>query len=196
MDCLSAMDAFLTALPSDGPATASEAGCLAPGWASPCFMTFLNSLGGATFSEGVYCLIKPQEVGRRSAMLAEIFPEHADTACFGSDWLGRHYVISQSYRVSSEPGVLFLDPARGKVIQVPATFRRFHANMLAEQWRGLLDETLYARVRKRSGPATYATCYGYKLPPRLGGDESTDNLELWDAEVYLACIGHALAQAS
>lgn len=98
--------------------------------------------------------------------------------------------------LEAEGGAIhFLDTVAGQLKPVAATRRDFE--MKADH-RENLDEWFIAdlvlSLRERGMKLKEGECYGYKLPPAVGGNLDAENIEPTDLMVHQAILGQILEQ--
>jgi hypothetical protein len=149
--------------------------------------------GSATFALGLYRLHRADEIVAWDAIVLAAFPEFIGrvTCAFGYDWLGRHFALDRGRMEGLEPMVVMLEPGTGEVLDMPATFRTFHDEVLVDQGDAALAKSFFDAWRAANpGVALdHAACVGYRVPLFLGGVDDLENLEVTDLEVYWSLSG-------
>ena len=91
---------------------------------------------------------------------------------------------------SETGGVYFLDLVSGEFNRVAATVNEFETLLRnpekVEEW---LMPDLVMSLREQGMTLEDRECYGYKIPPVLGGEISVENVEPSDLAVYFSILG-------
>lgn len=148
---------------------------------------------GCSFENGLYRLHDSQSGPQALTWIIDAFPEFASRACpFGYDWLGRQFAVDTARQQAGQALVLLLEPGTGEALEIPVTFASFHEHELVEYQdaalaRGFFDT--WALEHGSSLPLDRTTCVGYRVPLFLGGEDTVDNLEVIDLDVYWTLCG-------
>lgn len=155
---------------------------------------FLQNYAGATFNDGLYRIHKAEEIDKWNAIVRKTFPELSEfIVCFGYDWLGRHFALDLRRNEGGEPLIIMLDPGTGEVSEIPATFSMFHEEELIVYQNAALAVDFFNNWQEgNKEDLIHSHCVGYKVPPFLGGNDSLENLEVSDMEVYWDICGQLL----
>ncbi|WP_444994272.1 T6SS immunity protein Tdi1 domain-containing protein [Aliikangiella sp. IMCC44359] len=142
---------------------------------------FLTEYPGASFGDGLYRIIPFDEVYKWNKLVVGIFSQFSGNIdCFAIDWLGR--VFAWDY---NKKKVLSLDPGFGEAMVIPCTFVDLHDIEFVEYSDESLSSGFYDEcIARQDVRVTTSKCFGYKISPFLGGEDSVDNIELVDLEVY------------
>jgi len=92
--------------------------------------------------------------------------------------------------------VLFLDLLEGTAGVVVTKRDELDALLKTKQGRELLSADMVELLWGRGVQPGDAECYGYKLPPVLGGSVGSDNVRLWSRALYVALQGQLHRQVS
>lgn len=173
---------------SDGNAPHS----LVAGWSD-----LVDHLGGGSFNQGLYRVIRASDAGAWNARVAVAFPDFASRiTCFGFDWLGRVFAVDPKRVEDGQPGVVMFEPGTGEALEVPCNIASFHDEELIEYSDAALASDFHQRWLKSGGGAPqYDQCVGYKKPLFLGGADEVSNLELSDIDVYWHVMGQLITKA-
>lgn len=115
---------------------------------------------------------------------------------FGYDWLGRLFAFDRRRIEAGEPLVAILEPGTGQVLEVPEHFAGFIGTELVEYPDAALASGFYGEWRAKGGtPPKPSECVGYVKPLFLGGEDSVENLEIIDLDVYVSTCGQLEAQS-
>ena len=168
---------------------------VAPGQAT--VGAWLEAAGGRTFADGLYRVHSRTSASASDALVADAFPELSGRlACFGHDWLGRQFATDTARGTSDDPAVMLLEPGTGEALEVPVPFSRFHDEELVDFTEEALALSFFQEWLRSGGVApTPSQCVGYERPLFLGGEDTVDNLELVDLDVYWTIAGQLLSQA-
>ncbi|YCM45159.1 T6SS immunity protein Tdi1 domain-containing protein [Verrucomicrobiaceae bacterium 227] len=150
----------------------------------------LSSSGGATFANGLYRLHGSGDIAGWTKNVEAAFPEYQGAvACFGYDWLGRHFALDARTNEGQWP-ILLIEPGAGEAMQIPASFADFHNVELVEYASDALSEPFFQEwINSGGGRPRPAECIAYKTPLFLGGSDTIENLEVSDMEVYWHLCG-------
>lgn len=87
------------------------------------------------------------------------------------------------------------EPHTAEALQIPPNIKTFHDVELMEDDGAALVSDGYAMWRESGGAEpTYAQCMGYKKPLFLSGEDTMENLELSDLDVYWHIMGQFIAK--
>jgi len=154
---------------------------------------FMAEYAGATFKHGAYRVHDADSASHAIDLISDAFPEFAETSLpFGYDWLGRQFVMDLSRVVGGEPQVLLLEPGTGDALEIPSSFLELHDHELVDYSDAALASSFFeswASIHRDSLPLARQQCVAYRVPLFLGGDDTLDNLELSDLEVYWTLCG-------
>lgn len=162
------------------------------------FSGLMSTYGGSTFNDGLYRLHAAQDILKWTQLVEESFTHYKDRIiCFGYDWLGRHFALDKNRVEKDQMLILLLEPGTGEVMQIPANFSTFHNQELVEYQNEALASDFYnAWINTGGEIPSHTQCIGYKVPLFLNGNDTTDNLELSDMEVYWSICGQTLNQSN
>jgi len=153
--------------------------------------TLLNELGGQSMNQGLYRVIKPDQVAAATLAMEAVFPEYRGRIVpFGFDWLGRHFACDFKRVESGHPLVLMLEVGVGEAMEIPSTLLDFHNVELVDYIDDVLATSFWRNWRTLN-PAelTFNDCVGYKVPLFLGGVDVVENLERIDLNLYVELCG-------
>ncbi|RVD58572.1 DUF1851 domain-containing protein [Mesorhizobium sp. M2D.F.Ca.ET.185.01.1.1] len=173
-----------------------------PGMASPAtgiasLNELLRDFGGSSFKQGLYRIIRGQDIPVWNARINLGFPEtNGRVACFGYDWQGSAFAIDNQRLEQGQPGVVLFEPGTAKALEIPANIETFHEALVIENPDAALAANIYAEDWLPSGGAqpAYDQCVGYKKPLFLGGEDDISNMEITDLEVYWHIMGQVIAK--
>ncbi len=146
--------------------------------------------------DGAYRLHRSEDIARFNASAAEVFPHKAHQfQCFGADWMGRQFALDQGRMIDGAPQVAILDPATEEIFEIPCGYRAFHEAEMINYPNEPVEHDKFKQWLSAGGTApSYGECVGFKVPLFLGGQDSFDNLEVSDLEVYWSISGQLLSQ--
>jgi len=143
---------------------------------------------GAEFGNGIYRLHSSSEIKYWTEIVGNTFPQYASRVfCFGCDWMGRQFALDGARSNNGEPLVLMFEPGMNQVLEIPANFFQFHNVELVEfHDAALASDFFQAWIASDRQPPRKHQCVGYIKPIYLGGEDTLDNLEFIDLDVYWA----------
>lgn len=101
---------------------------------------------------------------------------------FGYDWRGRVFAVNQS---DDDCGnVILLNPGNLKFLYIGCPLLEFLNNEIPAYADACLDSDIYADWLASHAPVGRMECAGYRIPLFLGGEDSLENMEVSDMEVY------------
>lgn len=156
----------------------------------------IAGLGGKTFEEGLYRVLRGDEVIEATQAAWAIFPQHAKTiVVFGYDWQGRQFAADAKRMSDGLPQVLLLDVSYGEVFEVPCDPITFHNTEAVEYPDDTLGRAGFQEW-KASNPTAiqHSECVGYEVSPFLGGEDDMENMEVSDLSVYWHLCGEIRSQ--
>ena len=136
---------------------------------------------GARVGGGLYRLHVPADIPAMTSLATDAFPAvDGRVVCFAADWLGRQYAVDVGREAANgEPLLLLLDPWSAQPLEIDSVFVDFHDDDLVEYADDILALDLFAAWLDAGGSMPGAdACVGYRVPPRVGGPERAENLEL------------------
>jgi type VI secretion system (T6SS) immunity protein Tdi1 len=147
---------------------------------------------GCSLENGLYRIHDAVTGPQAASQIDDAFPRFASRACpFGYDWLGRQFAADSGRREGGEPLVLFLEPGTGEALEIPFTFAAFHEELDALREPALASNFFanWAEANPQCVPLSATQCAGYKIPLFLGGQDTVENLEVIDIDVYWSLSG-------
>jgi hypothetical protein len=159
--------------------------------------TVLDELGGNTFNQGLYRVLRAEQVPDAQRAMEAVFPEYRGRIVpFGFDWLGRHFACDRARLANGQPQVLLLEVGAGAAMQVPANVLDFHNVELVECPDDALAVPFWMEWRSQGQPdLAFTQCVGYKVPLFFGGADVLNNLEVVDTDVYVHICGQLRNEA-
>lgn len=149
---------------------------------------FIMQLGGKSFGNGLFNSFSKDNIRKWTEIVSEAYPEFRNLfKLFGYDWLGRCFGID--LRKDTYGNVLMFEIGTNDILEIPCTFDKFLNEEIPLYAEACLAKTFFDEWMKTFGKAiVYGRCIGYKNPLFLGGEDSVDNLEDNDMEVYWGVI--------
>lgn len=163
----------------------------------PSLNELLDSFGGASFQQGLYRIIRPQDVPIWNARISLAFPEtKGRVTCFGYDWQGSAFAVDSQRLEQGQPGVVLFEPGTAEALEIPNNIETFHDVLVVENPDAALSANIYLEDWLAAGGAQpgYDQCIGYQRPLFLGGEDDISNQELSDLEVYWHIVGQIIAK--
>lgn len=157
------------------------------------YATFAQEYAGASFRGGFYRVHDDQTGPQALSLVADAFPELSERACpFGYDWLGRQFAVDSGRVAAGDPQVLLLEPGTGEALEIPVGFSEFHEVELIEHPDAALASGFFrdwSSANHHELPLLRDQCVGYRVPLFLGGQDTVENLEVSDLDVYWSICG-------
>jgi hypothetical protein len=156
------------------------------------YLELARRFAGCSFENGLYRIHDAVTGPQSASLIGDAFPRFSSRACpFGYDWLGRQFAADSGRREGGEPLVLLLEPGTGEALEIPFTFAAFHEELAALQESALASSFFasWAGANPRCVPLSATQCAGYKIPLFLGGQDTVENLEVIDIDVYWSLSG-------
>ena len=146
----------------------------------------LRVYGGNSFDNGLYRVIRADEVLHWSELIGRAFPAFNERiTCFSMDWLGRVFAVDVARTVEERPGVVMFEPGTGEALEIPCNLESFHESELIEYRDAALAEAFHRQWLAGGGSSPGRDqCIGYKKLLFLGGEDKISNLEVSDLDVY------------
>lgn len=145
---------------------------------------FFKKYNGATIENGLFRFPKSSELSKFQLMIGDYFEEfkNANIFPFGYDWMGRVFSIGKS---ENETITYMFDPATGEHFELEQDLFGFLNEDLTDYRGELLDETRFLELIERDKTNLKLNeCFGYDQYLFLGGEDSINNIEKCDIEVY------------
>lgn len=158
------------------------------------FIEFLRNFQGETFGNGLYRIHKLEDIKKWNQEILQAFPEFKGRiSCFAFDWLGRQFSLDNSRIENGQPLIIMFEPGTSEALEIPCNFINFHEIEIPNYHDACLaseffeDWSLNPPERLK-----HNECAGYKVPLFLGGEDSIENLEKSDMEVYWHIISQLI----
>lgn len=101
---------------------------------------------------------------------------------FGYDWRGRVFAVNQND--DDYGNVILLNPGNLKFLYIECPLLEFLNSEIPAHADACLDSEIYADWLASHAPVGLMECAGYRTPLFLGGEDSLENMEVSDMEVY------------
>lgn len=149
---------------------------------------FINQLGGKSFGNGLFSSFSKMEINKWTDIVYEAFPNFKGLfTLFGYDWLGRCFGVD--LRRNTYGNILMFEIGTDDVLEIPCTFESFLNVEIPMYTDACLAMNFFNEWMIVFGKTIeHGRCAGYKIPLFLGGEDSVDNLEDNDMEVYWSVI--------
>lgn len=149
---------------------------------------FIMQLGGKRFGNGLFNSFSKNNVNKWTEIVSEAYPEFQNMfKIFGYDWLGRCFGID--LRRNTYGNVLMFEIGTNDVLEIPCSFETFLNEEIPLYADACLAKSFFDEWMKYSQETlVYGRCASYKIPLFLGGEDSINNLEDSDMEVYWSVV--------
>jgi len=148
---------------------------------NPEYLELLKRYEGASFNNGVYRIVRSQDISLWIDCIASIFPDFSKRILpFGYDWLGRFYCLDLERIDNSKPLVLLFSGFTNEVMEIPANIVEFHDRVLIEQSDAALEGGKFFNYLNFSR-ATHLSadhCIDMVVPLYMGGTYTVENMKL------------------
>jgi hypothetical protein len=146
------------------------------------FYLFQN-FGGANVNNGLYKIHTIDSWMIWAKDIATLFPSYTDSIYpFAFDWLGRQFCLSKE----NSKNILMFDPATVEDFELETDLVSFHNIDLVEDTDDMLsqDDFMELLTTRNLKGIKYNECLSHRVPLLLNGEDTADNLELSDIDVY------------
>ena len=149
---------------------------------------FISQLGGKSFAKGLFNSFSVSNLKKWTEIVNEAYPDFKDMfKLFGYDWLGRCFAID--LRENTRGNVLLFEIGTADVLEIPCQFEDFLNEEIPVYSEDCLAKSFFDAWFECYGQnIKYGQCVGYKVPLFLGGEDTLNNLEISDMEVYWSII--------
>ena len=115
---------------------------------------------------------------------------------FAYDWMGRQFAFDRDRtNKQGEAEIGMLVPGTGELLEIPAVFHVFIEKILVYEGQAALAEKFYASWQKKQRKQLrHHECAGYKVPLFLDGEDTVENLEVVDMQIYISLMGQMCSQ--
>ncbi|WP_397538201.1 T6SS immunity protein Tdi1 domain-containing protein [Rummeliibacillus pycnus] len=150
------------------------------------FFELYRLYNGYSFGEGLYRLHEISKVDYWNECVTKAFPEFSGRiSCFGYDWLGRQFALDKERMENGEAQILMFEPGTGEVLEIPCNFIEFHNEEIPNYSDACLASEFYNSWKEVNEiNLSNDECVGYRVMLFLGGEDTIENLEKSNLEVY------------
>lgn len=160
-----------------------EAPVLEDGAADP-YDAFIDGLGGRSFGDGVFRVFERSDLERWHRVVSGCFTKlRGEFNLIGYDWMGRCFAVDQRNGDGKELVVL-LEIATLDMYYIGKDVAVFLNEVMPNQSEACLGVGRYREWLEGHAPVGRMECGGYRIPLFLGGEDSLENMEVSDMEVY------------
>jgi len=110
---------------------------------------------------------------------------------FASTWHGDLFCLDRS---ATPHSVVMLEPGTGKLLKIAGCLRDFMGALITNREAALVEDFFNQWKNQGGAVPGFSQCVGYRLPLFLNGEDTIDNLELIDQEVYIDICGQLYSQ--
>ncbi len=153
---------------------------------NPEYLELLKRYEGASFNNGVYRIVRSQDISLWIDCIASIFPDFSKRILpFGYDWLGRFYCLDLERIDNSKPLVLLFSGFTNEVMEIPANIVGFHNSVLIDQSDAALETKSFLSFLNFSRATHLSTdhCIDMVVPLYMGGTYTVENMKLAELQI-------------
>lgn len=145
-----------------------------------------GAFGGQSYSKGLYRIHTIDSAVKWNSIVTETFPEFGKRiTCFGYDWLGRQFALDNQRVENGQQQVLMFEPGTGEVLEIPCNIVQFHEEEIPEFNDSCLASDFFKEwISIYPNEIKISECVGYKTMLFLGGEDTVQNLEKGNMDVY------------
>jgi hypothetical protein len=154
----------------------------------------LLRFAGVSFNNGLYRVMSPDIIVLAKSFVAEAFPSFSNSVVsFAYDWLGRMFALDANRREGNLPAVVMFEPGTAEALEIPCNLLTFHEIELIRYREAALAGDFHKQwLAKNRIMPKYDQCIGYKKPLFLSGQDTVENLELANLDVYWTLCGQLI----
>ncbi|MCL2152512.1 MAG: DUF1851 domain-containing protein [Oscillospiraceae bacterium] len=147
-----------------------------------------NEFQGMEFGDGIYRVFRTDDIPKWKKIISGAYNDFRRYfEPFGFDWLGRCFAVD--LRKKTKSNILMFEIGTAEVLEIPCNIIEFHNKEIPLNGEACLSKSFFAQWRASNRQnINYSECIGYKVPLFLNGEDSVQNLELSDMEVYWSVI--------
>ena len=154
------------------------------------YQDFFDNLGGMQFGNGIFNTIHLEDAGKWEEYLVDAFPRlEGKILPYAYTWEGTFFCVDIRDGKS-----IICDTGTSTCFALPVSMCDFLNNYVANKSADYLNAVEYRQWIAANGPVPYGFCAGWKIPLFMNGEESMDNRELSDMEVYWGVLGQIRQQ--
>lgn len=152
------------------------------------YSDFITQVGGKRFGKGLFNSFSNNNLDKWTKIVTEAYPEFRNSfKLFGYDWLGRCFGVDLSD--TNYGNILMFEIGANDVLEIPCSFEVFLNKEIPLYSDACLAESFFHEWLEYSKTEIqYGRCAGYKIPMFLGGEDTVENLEDSDMEVYWSVL--------
>jgi hypothetical protein len=147
---------------------------------------FLYKYGGKSFKDGLYRVFTKEEMVKWKDIITKSYIDFkGEFSPFSYDWLGRCFALDQREDSSHKGMILMFEIGTADVLEIPCDLLSFHNDEIPVYVDACLAVEFFKKWKKiDNSQLKMNQCVGYKIPLFLGGEDTVENLEISDMEVY------------
>lgn len=145
---------------------------------------FRRKYHGMSFGNGIYRVFNDNDIEKWRKIITKGYPDFENCfEPFAYDWLGRCFAVD--LRNDKKDKILMFEIGTADVLEIPCSFIDFHEEEIPLYHDSCLASNFFNEWKENnSDELQHDKCAGYKIPLFLGGNDTIDNLEISDMEVY------------
>ena len=150
------------------------------------YNAFIDHFEGRSFGGGVFKVVERADIPKWKEDILGLCLRRSEDGfrLFGYNWLGQFFAIDDQ---EGKGHVIIIDT--DTTAYTDMGFLEYLNDELPENPERSLHVTQYGEWVASHGPVDPGECVGYKVPLFLGGDDSPDNMEVIDMDVYWTMTG-------
>jgi len=148
---------------------------------------FLSVFGGASFKNGLYRVIRTEELDSWRDVIGDAFPKYRNKIMpFGYDWLGRFFCIDSEREGQNNSFILFFSVFSDEVLEIPENLIDFHDKVLVQQGELALEVNAFSNFMKKNGLNCLGVdkCAELINPTYLSGSFDVSNMRVSEIRMY------------
>ncbi len=146
----------------------------------------LALVGGRSFNLGAFRTFSTESSKDWNDVISDAFPAYKGIIrCIGFGWDGQVIAEVLRDREDIERGVAIFNPNTAETLNAPVSIVDFMNDMIGDDEEDVLEAGLYLTwLKADKTPVQIDECVGYDVPMFVGGDQSMENMNVIDFEVY------------
>lgn len=148
------------------------------------YTAFMEYFGGKQFGNGLLRIFEKDDVQNWQNTVTNAYPHFANQfTLFAYDWLGRCFAIDHKENTSGN--ILMFEIGTHDVLAIPCSFTQFLNEEIPVYHEACLASNFYHEWMNHTDKSVAIDrCIGYKIPLYLGGEDTIENLEDINMDVY------------
>lgn len=147
------------------------------------YEVLIGELGGRSFGNGIFKVFSREELAKWDRIVGSCYTAlHGNFRLFGYDWMGRCFALDENRPHAGE--VILLEIGTMKALYIERGLLDFLNDEIPHRADACLAAEFYADWLASHAPVGPMECAGYRIPLFLGGEDSLENMEISDMEVY------------